>query len=346
MKKIMVVLATYGEVEDPTIKNLLPNSRRIIEFVTSQVADLSRVMRMLISYFRSFKRSHAWKKAGYRSRLVKIHKAQTALVAKRLNVLKDSLGEKLELDIKDAYYFVPPYFEDVIASHDAYDATVVFSMFPIESAFSCGVACKMVRDTWGDKACGKLHVIGSTWNDDELLRIYIDHIFTTLAQYGVAKSSDKKGLVLAVHGTLVRDSNGNPPKVPTGFGVTMKFYEKLRAGILADPRSNFTDIKLGCLNHKYGGTWTPDTVERAFEEFKTQGIESVSLFPFGFFADNSEVDFEAKRKMEAAGFKSNYYIHAINDSPVFAEWVAGKIYAKLYRIIGIENAVCGVREKA
>ncbi|NTW48488.1 MAG: ferrochelatase [Chlorobiales bacterium] len=346
MKKIMVVIATYGEVEDPTLKNLLPNSRRIIEIVTSQVADLSKLMRTFIAYFRSFKRNWTWTRAGYHSRLVKINEAQTALIATQLGSLKESLGEEFTLEVKDAYFFVPPYFEDVIANHPSYDAVVVVSMFPIESAFSCGVACKTVRDTWGEKAFEKIHVIGSLWDDAELMRIYTDHVFKTMAQFGETGSGEKKGLVLAVHGTLVRDSNGNPSKVQTGFDATMAFYEKVKAAILADPRSDFADIKLGCLNHRYGGTWTPDTLEKAFDDFKQSGIDSVSLFPFGFFADNSEVDFEAKRKLEGAGFKKNQYIECMNASPEFAGWVAKKIYGKLFKIIGMENAIRKVGAQA
>ncbi|NTV46612.1 MAG: ferrochelatase [Chlorobiales bacterium] len=346
MKKIMVVVATYGEVEDPTIKNLLPNSRRIIEMVTSRVADLSKQMRTFIAYFRSIKRNWVWNKTGYRSRLVKINKAQTAMIASQLNAIKGSIGEEVMLDVRDAYYFVSPYLEDVIGNPEAYDAVIVVSMFPIESAFSCGVACKIATDKWGEDAFKKIHVIGCLWDDDDLLRIYTNHIFSTLGKSGQSDSTGKKGLVLAVHGTLVQDSNGNPPKVPTGFDATMKFYEKLKAAIFADPRCEFSEIKLGCLNHRFGGTWTPDTLEKAFGDFKQDGIESVALFPFGFFADNSEVDFEAKRKLEHAGFQKSIYINCVNESRDFTDWIVKRVYGKLVKIVGMDNAIRRVSESA
>ena len=346
-KKFAVIISTYGEVEDPTLENLLPNSKRIIQMVTCQIAELSKIMHHAIAGFRSAKRRKIWTKAGYRSRLNRINRQQMALISQKIAPCLSTLDEPVDVDFFEAYFFVPPYLEDVVrqVNDEGYDEVIIVSMIPVESAFSCGVACKIVMDELPDAYVLNTHVIGSFWRDERLGKIFADHIFSAVKRNHFCHATEKNGLVLAVHGTIVRDGNGNEPPVPTGLRQTFEFFESVKNEILSDPRNCFQDVKLGCMNHKFGGEWTHETLELAMQEFQAAGVENLALFPFGFFADNSEVDFEAKSSLEKSAFQNTLYIDCINDSEPFALWLAEKILNKIQMVQNLRRFTMTVDQK-
>lgn len=325
-KKLAVLIVTYGEVEDPTIKNLLPNSRLIMKRITTSIANIPHVVQLFISWVRSIKRNRAWTKSGYRSRLNEITRTQTALIKTALNSTatrnESTPLADAEFEVMDAYYFVPPLLEDALKKVEDYDGILIVPMVPVESAFACGVSCKVVLEKFGDAAFSKVRVLHRLWDDERLMKILVDHFFSNLP---AAFNTPSSGVALAVHGTLVKDGKGNTPTVHTGLQATYDFFEKLKAAILSDARCRITDIRIAALNHKFGGTWMEDTLQKALHGFKASGIERVSMFPYGFFADNSEADFEALEELHQSPFKETHYIPCLNDSPQFAVWTAEKI---------------------
>jgi len=347
-KKFAILIATYGEVEDPTLENLLPNSKRIIQMVTCQIADISKMLHHAIAGFRSVKRRKIWTKAGYRSRLNQINRQQMKAISQKIQPLLDHLEEPIETDFFEAYYFVPPYLEDVLkhVNGNGYDEVIIVSMIPVESAFSCGVACKIVMDELPESYMLNAHVVGSFWKDKRLAKIFAEHVFSAVRQSGFGHKQERNGLVLAVHGTLVKDFNGNEPPVPTGLKQTFEFFELIKKEIMADERNAFQDVKLGCMNHKFGGEWTHETMQLAIKEFQNIGVENLALFPFGFFADNSEVDFEAKNSLEKSGFQNTLYIDCVNDSEPFVEWISEKIIDRIQMIQNLRRFETAVGEKA
>ena len=83
------------------------------------------------------------------------------------------------------------------------------------------------------------------------------------------------------------------------------------------------------MNHSRGGEWTSETIEKALLDFKSEGYEGVVMFPYGFFADNSETEYDARNMLERAGFPLFQYIRCINDSLPFGQWLADQVLEKL-----------------
>jgi len=189
----------------------------------------------------------------------------------------------VDVDVLDAYYFVPPYLEDMLQRlKEEYEGIVLVPMIPVESAFSCGVACRMVSDVYGNERYSLVRLMNKLWADDELQRIYVDHLFSCLSDSMFQKGASSFGLVLVIHGTLVKDRAGNPPKVFTGLDETSRFFEMMKRKIMADGRNVFSDIRQGCMNHSAGGEWTADTVQKAIEEFRHEGCDGMVMFPTVF----------------------------------------------------------------
>ncbi|NTV67472.1 MAG: ferrochelatase [Chlorobaculum sp.] len=326
-----VVLVTYGEVEKLTVRALWPSSRKIIEVITRKIVKLPKLLIYMIADYRSTRHYIDWKLHRYRSRLVEINRKQAAGVREVLRRDPRFAGKGREIQIADAYYFVHPSLEEVLErSSNRSDGILVVPMIPVESAFSCGPACQMAIDRFGEDHLGMLRVARGFWKDEALHRIYLDHLFALLSSdwQGSAKR-EEQGLILVIHGTIVKNRRGEKPSVFTGLDETMEFFRVMRDKIMADPRNVFGEIKLGCLNHNRGGEWTHETAERALEEFAAEGFSAVAMFPFGYFADNSETDYEAKKQLDSSSFTLKHYIPCINDSPAFAEWLASRIAAEI-----------------
>lgn len=328
-----VVLVTYGEVEKPSVRALLPNSRKIVQVVTRQIVTLPKALIYALADYRSIKHFIDWTLHRYRSKLVSINHNQTDGVRRELMRSPRLAEAGLGVEVAEAYYFVPPYLENVLEGfRSKLDGVVVVPMIPVESAFSCGVACQMAIDIYGEALSGKVRVMHGLWKHEELYRIYLDHLFSSLNPDLRPSGGRKPGLVLVIHGTIVRGRDGNPPTVFTGLEETYAFFRSVRNRILADPRNVFGDVKLGCLNHTAGGEWTADTVEKALDEFRSEGFEAVAMFPFGYFADNSETDYESQKQLDASGIPVRQYIPCINESPAFMGWLTRLIEKEIIKL--------------
>lgn len=346
-KRYAVLVVTYGEVEKLTLRNLWPSSRRILKVITSQIVKVPRFLVYLIADYRSTKHFINWRRSGYRSSLMAINRAQRARLEECLRERRGELPPDADVDVLDAYYFVPPYLEEMLRElRRTYDGIVIVPMIPVESAFSCGVACRMVEEAYGNERYGSVRLMNRFWSDEALHTIYLDHLFAELERAGFVHSEEKLGLVLVIHGTLVRDRAGNPPKVFTGLDETGRFFEMMKRRIMADPRNPFSDIRQGCMNHSAGGEWTSESVEKALLEFRREGCGGVVMFPYGFFADNSETEYEARRLLESAGFPRTHYVRCINDSPAFAGWLAGKVASELVTLSRIQEAYESLEPKS
>lgn len=318
-KKIAVLLATYGEVEEATFKQLYPNSSRILHYITSRIANLPKPLQVFIAAMRSMKRKSYWRKLGYRSKLNEVTHNQ----AKALQAILNQMSNGKTYVVRHGYYFVPPYFETVMNEVRDFDAIITVPMIPIESEFACGIACYIAFNDFREMAFQKVRIMKHLWNDEELVQICVNHVLEC-----IPKSLPKKiGLALTAHGTLIKDSSGEMPKINTGYQETLDFFEKLRSAFERDSRNPFASIKLGAMNHKFGGEWMPETLAKALEEFKAEGIDEIVMFPFGFFADNSEADLEGVEEATAAGM-TVHYVPCLNDSEPFINWLARRIEQK------------------
>jgi protoporphyrin/coproporphyrin ferrochelatase len=337
-----VVLVTYGEVEKLAVRTLVPCSRKIVQVVTRQIVKLPKAMIYALGDYRSIKHYIDWKINRYRSRLVAINRSQKDGVSRELARSERLVSMGAEVEVEEAYYFVPPYLETVLERfRGRMDGVVVVPMIPVESAFSCGVACQMAIDVYGEAIPGRVRVMHGLWNHKELYDIYLDHLFGSVTAGKLQDGKRKTALVLVIHGTIVRNRKGNPPSVFTGLEETYEFFRVMRDRILGDPRNMFGEVRLGCLNHTAGGEWTSDTVEKALGDFTQEGYDAVAMFPFGYFADNSETDYEARRLLDDSGIGHRLYIPCINESPEFCAWLATLIEEEI-RLLDWQHAFfCG-----
>ncbi len=339
-KKYAVIVTTYGEVENVTVRSLWPSSRKILRAVTRQIVKIPEALIYFIADYRSTKHYIKWKLNGYHSSLLSVTRAQTRHLAEALRASSSEFLSSIELVVTDGYYFVAPSLEEKLQQlQQEYDGILVVPMIPVESAFSCGVACQMVVDLYGEALIGKVRVLSKLWDDDRLHRLYASYLFNSLDDSLRRPQGRKIGLVLVIHGTLVKDRAGNVPTLFTGLAETNAFFEAMKRTIMADPDNIFFDVRQGCMNHSRGGEWTADTIEKALEGFKAEGYDGVVMFPYGFFADNSETEYDACKKLEAAAFPHSQYVRCINDAPEFGDWLSHRVHDALQTLHNLQGAI-------
>ncbi len=113
-KKYAVVVTTYGEVEKVTVRNLWPSSRKILKVVTRQIVKIPTAMIYFIADYRSTKHYINWKLNRYRSSLLAINRAQKNTLADVIAASGSPFLSKADVNVFDAYYFVPPYLDDML----------------------------------------------------------------------------------------------------------------------------------------------------------------------------------------------------------------------------------------
>ena len=62
------------------------------------------------------------------------------------------------------------------------------------------------------------------------------------------------------------------------------------------------------------------------------------MFPYGFFADNSETEYDSFKKLDAASFPVSQYVRCINDSLPFGHWLADKVLDELQALNNLQKA--------
>lgn len=332
-KRIAVILASHGEAETG---GFIENYRVSLHTLSraSAVMPIPVPLQHLISFSASLKkRLHlAPGSAGSPQNLL------TRAQADRLrhDLERHPLASHIEFDVHAAHMASDPSFEKVLAGTKAHDGQIVVPMAPVDNSLSCGQICRHISEIQAPERLHRVKVIGRLWTDEALYRSCLDHLFGGSVRLP-EKSGVGKALVLMFHGTLVRDSKGNEPSFHTGRAETEAFAKALAGHIAADPRNPWNTILTAYLNHDVGGEWTTPSIDEVSLKIGTEGFGDVSLFAAGYFSDGNETIHRAERLSLLYPGIHVESIPCLNDSPVFAEYLATKVAVAATQILGFSG---------
>ena len=328
-KKIAVILASHGEAETP---GFIENYRVSLQTLShaSEVMRIPVPLQHLISLSSSFrKRFRAVPGAGG-SPQNSLTRSQAALLQQHLD--RHSASSGIDFDVRAAHSASVPYVEQVLAGTSGHDGQVVVPMAPVDNALSCGLICAHLASSLPADKLHRVKVVGRLWSDDGLIRAYLDHLFASGRRLP-ERAGRRNLLMLTFHGTLVRDRNGMEPGFRTGREETAAFARRLIAAIEADPRNPWGMVTAAYLNHDVGGEWTQPSFEEATRTLADEGHDGVWLFAAGYFSDGNET---LHRAAQLAGAVEGLRVEAIpclNDSPGFAEYLAGRVAGAAAQIL-------------
>ncbi|ACF14783.1 ferrochelatase [Chloroherpeton thalassium ATCC 35110] len=328
-KKIAVIVAAHGEAETPSFLENYQVTKQTMSHAAA-VMPVPKPLQTLIAITSGVRNGVNWSIDGYRSPHNQNTREQAAAIKDGLE--KQEAAKNVHFDVFPAFFASPPFVEDVIQSTAHYDGQIVASMTPIESRLSCGLVCHYLTENGHVHDLNKIKILTQHWKHDEVTRILVDHIFGARA-FKANSRDESRALLLVLHGTLQKDTNGNPPGFHAGLDETLSFAEKLKQAVLNDKRNFYGQVIPVYLNHEVGGKWTEPSLENALKKLHKEKVRHVALFPCGYFVDGSETTGRAKKELFKSGIRNAIYIDSINSEPEFISYFVKRISSAAQSIL-------------
>ena len=313
MERVRVILAAHGEAESAGFTENFKVSRHTLAHA-AEVMHLPAPLRLAICTL-----------GGLRKRLKggpgSPHNANTRRQVAALQSVLDAQGGA-EYRVEAAFASSPPYVEDVIALPARFDRQFVISMIPTDSRLSCGLLCHALHaSASGTRGCSE--VVARMWDDEALTVIHRDHV---LAHFPKPRPASPCCLVLVLHGTVVRDRNGNPPDFHAGVEEKDTYGEALREALMAVADRPWDRVELAYLNHGVGGQWSSPTLDESMKALSAEGINSVVAYPCEHLVDGGETT-GLPGVLAASGVPETHCLPCLNDSEAFIEYLADRVLA-------------------
>jgi protoheme ferro-lyase len=304
-----LVLLTYGEPPTPAFLAQLRYSWRILLGLTRAVAPIPAGALPMIALLRARNRWRLWRAERYGSPLEPLTRAQAEGIEAAL--ARHDPGTAWRVHV--AYEFRDPLLTEVLDRLPGDQPVDVLPLYVADSAFTHQLS-RAVIARWRRRARrrGAPVSVAGPLDEETYAELSARHVARQAAARGAG--GPEWGLLLAAHGTLLE-----PPRpMETGRPAT----ERVARAIAARLGGRFGVVKLGWLNHTYGGRWTEPAVEEALAAMAEAGCRRVLYYPFGFHADNAESQLEGRIALRGRPELASIHLPCLNDDPGLLEALA------------------------
>jgi ferrochelatase len=284
-----------------------------------EVMKLPRPLQLVASVVGGVKNKLTFRAQQYRSPQNRITRQQASLLQEKLN--RVMMPHQINIEVYSAFHATPPFVKDIIEQTSGHDLRLLVSMSPIDNRLTSGTLLQLSARCSPLNGQQRPFVIHGFWKDAELRKVNLDHLFF----HGI--SNKRSALVLAFHGTLVKDTKRGVPMFHTGLKEMQEMGSALRNAILIDPRNEYDAIEIAYLNHDVGGTWTKPSLAESLNALSSRGVSNVDIFSCGYFSDGTETILHAQKEAAASSVKTIRVLPCINDSEAFADFLAEKVAA-------------------
>jgi ferrochelatase len=313
MQRIRVILAAHGEAETAGVAENFKVSWRTLGHA-AEVMKLAAPLRLAIC-----------SAAAVRKRLAgasgSAHNANTRDQARALQqALQDD--PQAQYLVQPAFASAPPYLEETVDLPTEVDQQIVLNMIPTDSRLSCGLMCHELIEA-PPSVRERTTVLSRLWDDRELISIHCAHI---AAHYPQITSAGPSCLALVLHGTLVRNRQGQKPAFHTGEQEKTVYGDALRSALLAMPERPWQQVEIAYLNHGVGGQWSSPTLPELLSRLDSEGSQSVVAYACEHLVDGSET-LQLPKLLDAGGVSETYSLPCLNDSSAFIEFLAARVRA-------------------
>jgi len=287
--KVAVILVAHGEAETAGfIENYSMIRHTLAQ--ASEVMVLSRSLQLMVSVVGALKNSLSFRFSGYRSPQNEITRRQASLLQLCLTASSDE--EKIDYTVFPAFHATPPFVSDLLDATQGHDFQVLVSMSPVDSRMTSGSLQLLASRGCRDADKPDPLVVDRFWQDDTLRSLYCDHIF----RHG--RNERGTVLLLAFHGTLVKDVRGMEPDFHAGRTEIEHMGRSLCDAILGDSRNLYDRVEVTHLNHTMGGTWTEPSLPCSLGELHFLDVNQTDVFCCGYFSDGTETLLYARKDAE------------------------------------------------
>ncbi|WP_076792023.1 ferrochelatase [Chlorobium sp. KB01] len=324
-EKIAVILVAHGEAET----NLFTENYRVTR---QTLAHASLVMPIPALLQRTIAVSSSLKKI-IRARTDPRCSPQNRITRDQVAALQHYLDASAFQDLPDfevhaAFSASPPYAESVIEATRDCSGQIIISMAPVDSSLSCGLLCSWLKSSRSPGELGNVRVLSRFWADEQLHRLYLDHLFQSCGDKPKDQPvlrDEERLLLLLFHGTLVSNKKGEVPPFRTGLEGTLGFAERLGDLIPGDSRNPYGRIMTVYLNHDVGGSWTTPSFSEICSQLQKESSLRVDLFACGYFSDGNETIRRADELRSATSVQDAVLIPCLNTSREFIAYLGDRV---------------------
>lgn len=242
-----------------------------------------------------------------------------ALSRQQASALAAELGPGFEVEA--AFLASPPLLPRVLAQPGESNRQLVCSMMPTDSRLACGQLCRAIGALPADAPPAA--VLARLWDDPAFIEVNLEHV---LAQAPPAADlAQPAALVLALHGTLLRDRRGVAPGFHTGQWEKERFAVALREALLGAAELPWQRVEIAYLNHGVGGDWSEPSVEHLLQVLGREGVACAHVFPCDYLVEGGETADGLAATLAAAPLSRCERLPCLNAAPVFIRFLAQRI---------------------
>ncbi len=318
MKKIAVILVAHGEAETESFFENFSMIRHTLAHA-GEVMKLPRPLQLVASLAGGIKNNVTFRAQNYRSPQNRITRQQASQLQEKLN--RVVMPQQINFEVYSAFHATPPFVQDIVKQTSGHDLQLLVSLSPIDNQLTSGNLQRLSDQCSPVNGQRRPVVVHGFWTDAGLRQVFLDHVFSH------EKTFNGSALVLAFHGTLVKDTKGEVPMFHTGLKEMQEMGTTLRNALLLDPRNGYDSVEIAYLNHDVGGTWTKPSLAESLKALSSRGARDVDIFSCGYFSDGTETILYAQKETAASAVKSIRLLPCINDSKAFADFLAEKVVA-------------------
>jgi len=308
-----VLLAAHGEAE--TIGFL--DNFRVSWHTLSHAAEVMRLpapLRLLICTFGALRKRFSGRSGSPHNENTR---QQAVALEARLNH-----GAEERYSVEPVFASAPPYLDDSLALPDGVDQQVIVNMIPTDSRLSCGLGCHALLAVSGGPR-DRTRVIARLWESPELIEVHAAHV---AEHFPSVRSEGQVCLVLVLHGTVVRDEQGQPPAYHSGEVEKTAYGEALRSELMAVSQRPWQRVELAYLNHGVGGQWSSPTLPELLERLAEEGVDCAVAYTCEHLVDGGET-IQLPAVMAAGPVPETHCLPCLNTAPDFIDLLASRVHA-------------------
>jgi len=315
MAQIRVLLAAHGEAETAGMVENFRISWRTLTHAAA-VMRLPAPLRVFICSFGALRKRLSGRSGSPHNDHTR---QQAAALEARLN--EDSADH---YRVEPVFASAPPYLDDAVAVADGLDRQVIMNMIPTDSRLSCGLGCHALLKA-SESARRRTRVIARLWEAPELIDVHCDHIAAHFPSPATEKNSC---LVLALHGTVVRDEQGRPPSYHSGEAEKTAYGEALKSALMAMPERAWQRVELAYLNHGVGGQWSSPALPDLMNRIGKEGVDYAVVYACEHFVDGGET-LGLDDLLARGTVPETHVLPCLNAVPSLIEFLAARIEASV-----------------
>lgn len=312
-----VILAAHGEAETPGFLEQWRVGHRTLAH-SAEVMSLPAPLRWLICTLGALRKRFSGAPGSPHNAHTR---AQAAALATKLEA-----AVATPVAVRAAFASAEPSVEALISGPSPAGRRIFLSMMPSDSRLACGLVCHALARTGARP--GQARVLARLWDDPDFIALNASHVRAHCAPGGGAELSTT-ALVLALHGTLVRDHRGRAPSFHAGLAEKSQFASALQAALMAQANAPWREVVPAYLNHDVAGSWTQPTVGAVLEDLHRRGFERVVVFPCDFLVEGSEIIGSLAATLAAGPIARTRLVPCLNDSPDFIDYLAARVQRAL-----------------